>query len=366
MQEGRIMRLGLLLAGSLVALGVVACSQDGSVVPNTGRLEAPPPGQGVQITTGDFDVAPSTEEQDCYFFKVRDLAAAGGMNPDEPIYLHRTQIAYKSGSHHMNLFRVRTILGLDPANGPIQRSVNGASACSKSVNWADWPLIANSQNDGSFDWTYPDGVANKLDPDETIMMQTHYVNATTQKTAQGGHVDVNLWSMPADQVKQQMGTLFATKQSIRICASNPTPTFEGTCQINSGEGVQVIGANGHFHSRGKEFQMFNWDGKTIATPPMSDKFYTSEQWNEPPMMRSPELDENIPVHGGVWYTCSYQWVPPPPEVGCDLLNQLDKTLYNTPDDKLDCCYTFGNTVDRAEHCNVFVYYYPKQDDVNCF
>src|SRR6202011_136679 len=159
------MRHGLLLASSLVVVGMVACGQEGSVVPNTGRLEPPPQGQGFQMTTGDFDVAAGTEEQDCYFLKVSDLAASGGLPADQPIYLHRTQIAYKQGSHHMNIFRVRTILGLDPAHGAIQRSVNGASPCSKSVNWADWPLIANSQNDGSFDWTYPDGVANKLDPD---------------------------------------------------------------------------------------------------------------------------------------------------------------------------------------------------------
>ncbi|MDB4942126.1 MAG: hypothetical protein JWP97_1660, partial [Labilithrix sp.] len=37
-----------------------------------------------------------------------------------------------------------------------------------------------------------------------------------------------------------------------------------------------------------------------------------------------------------------------------------------PDAKPDCCYTFGPIVEKNEHCNAFVYYYPKQDDVTCF
>jgi hypothetical protein len=327
----------------------------------------------VQITTQDFPVEPGTEVQDCYFFRISELNELGGLPADQPFILHRTEIAYRPGSHHMNIFRVRTIIhhedpadDLDPALGPVQRSINGQSPCSKSANWADWPLIANSQNDGYFDWTYPDGVGNELMPDEWIMLQTHYVNATTQTTDGGGRVDVNLWNMQAADLVHQMGTLFATKQSIRVCQSNPTPKFSGSCQFNSPQATTIIGANGHFHSRGREFGMYAWDGMTAQTPPESERFYTSNTWDEPPMKRSPELMQEVPENGGIWYTCSFEWYPPPPEVGCEMLNQLDMELFGTPPDQLDCCYTFGNTVDRAEHCNVFAYYYPKADDVNCF
>lgn len=352
-----------------LALSASACTEETETdpVPEGGPLLEPPPqGQGVQLTTDEFDVDPGTEVQDCYFFRIRDLAELAGLDPDKPMILHRTQISYREGSHHMNIFRVRTILDLDPANGAIQRSLNGQSACSKSVNWADWPLVANSQTGESFDWTYPDGVGNELMPDEWIMMQTHYVNATTQKTKGGGRVDVNLWTMPEEELVYPMGTLFATKQSIRICASNQQPKFSGTCQFNSTEPVHIIGANGHFHSRGRGFGMYAWDGVTSQTPAESERFYTSEEWDEPPMSRSPDLDQSVVPSGGIWYTCEYQWAPPPPEIGCEGLDALDKELFGTPDDQLDCCYTFGNTVDRAEHCNVFAYYYPKQDDVNCF
>ena len=60
------------------------------------------------------------------------------------------------------------------------------------------------------------------------MLQTHYVNASTQKTLDAGRVRVNLWSISDGEVTAEMGTLFATKQSIRICALKLQPTFQGS------------------------------------------------------------------------------------------------------------------------------------------
>jgi hypothetical protein len=344
------------------AIAAAGCGDD---EPEPLVLEPPPPGEGFQIATNDTVVPAGHEYQDCYFYKISDLAASNGLDPTQPVNLHRIQIAQKQGSHHYNIFRVRTIVGLDPANGAFQHAEDGQGECFKSPNWADWPLIANNQNDlGQLDWTFPDGVANILQPDEWIMAQIHYVNASTQVTPEAGKVYANFWTMPADQVQHEMGTLFATKQSIRICQSNPTPSFDAGCNINATEPVHIIGANGHFHSRGTQFDIFTWDGESMLRPDDSDRFYQSLSWDHPPMAHSPELDVEIADGGGVWYTCGYEWTPPP--VGCEALNTRDQTVYMTPEDQLDCCYTFGGVVESSEHCNIFVYYYPKVDDIACF
>ncbi len=330
-------------------------------------LQPPAAGTGFQMKTDSFEVPPGTEEQDCFFFKVGDLATAAGMPAGQPVNLHRVQIVQKEGSHHMNIFRVRSIKGLDPTKGTV-RGQNGQTECFKSPNWSDWPLVANTQQKGDIDWTYPDGVANVLQPDEWLMLQTHYVNATTQKVPDNkGAVSVNFHAIAKDQIKYELGTLFATNQNIRVCAKNPTPTFGQGCQVKSPTPVTVIGANGHFHGRGKEFGIYSWDGKSTTAPDESQRFYTSKQWDDPPMLRSPELTADLPANGGVWYTCSYQWAPPDPSTGgCDALNAYDKTKNKITDDsQLDCCYAFGPIVDRNEHCNAFVYYYPKQDNVGC-
>src|SRR5262245_19475312 len=113
--------------GALALVGAAGCSSDATQVPVTepGKLAAPPTGQGFQFKTEAFAVPAGTEEQDCYFYRVRDLAKAGGLPENEPVNLHRVQLVQRDGSHHMNLFRVRTILGLDPTKGNIQRATNG-------------------------------------------------------------------------------------------------------------------------------------------------------------------------------------------------------------------------------------------------
>ena len=328
-------------------------------------LAAPPTGQGFQFKTDAFPVGPGVEEQDCYFFKVSEIAAAAGL-PAGPVNLHRLQVAQKVGSHHMNLFRVRSIVDLGPAKGAVQRAQNGVGACFKSPNWADWPLVGNTQQKGEIDWTFPDGVANVFQPDEWLMLQTHFVNGTSQKSPDGvGQVAVNFWTIPKEQVKAELGTVFATKQNIRICSKNPTPTFTGTCQIHSKVPVKIIGANGHFHGRGRAFDIFTSDGTSTTAPTDAQRFYESTKWDDPPMLHSPELSVDVPAGGGIAYTCSYQWTPPDPSIGCEGLNAYDGSKYNTPKEQQDCCYTFGPIVEKNEHCNAFVYYYPKQDDVNC-
>ncbi|MGH7271446.1 MAG: hypothetical protein ACREJ3_13535, partial [Polyangiaceae bacterium] len=193
----------------------------------------------------------------------------------------------------------------------------------------------------------------------------HYVNASTQQTTGQAQVAVNLYTIPASQVKAQIGTLFATNQNIRICQHNPTPSFSATCAIHSPSPVNIIGANGHFHERGREFDMYVWNGTSTAQPGASAQFYQSLAWDDPPMLHSPELDRSVPGGGGIWYSCAYTWRPPPSSIGCAGLNALDAQKYGTPLSQEDCCYTFGGIVDENEHCNAFVYYYPKQDDVTC-
>jgi hypothetical protein len=356
----------------LAPLACIYCTTDpvdpGKLDPS--KLAPPASGQGFQMKSGGIQVSPGDEVQACFFYKVSDLAAAGGLPANQPVNLHRVQIAQREGSHHLNIFRVKTIKNLDPAKGTVI-GVNGGTECFKSPNWSDWPLVANTQKDGEVDWTYPEGVANEFLPDEWLMVQSHYVNASSQKTPAGfGEVAINFHTIPKDQVKHQMGTLFATKQNIRICQKNPTPSYSGTCQFKSTQPVNIIGANAHFHSRGKSFDMFSWDGKTETAPPESARFYTSKSWDEPPMLRSPELNVQVPANGGVFYTCGFEWKQPEPSVGCQGLNDYDRTANPpTKEEDLDCCYRFGPIVEKNEHCNIFVYYYPRLEnasDVNCF
>jgi hypothetical protein len=330
------------------------------------QLEDLASAQGFTLRVPEFEVPPGRESQNCYFVRVPDL------DDGRDLWIHRIVTAINPGSHHMNVFRVRTIVNLAPEDGqPVRLGAHDAtviegsdeyatSPCWDSANWADWPLVANSQNssldDPITDWTLPGKVAIRLQPGELLMVQTHYVNTTDQPTLYGARVGINFHRYTGSEEPQELGTLFATQQNIRICRSTPQVTYSGTCRFPAGE-VTITAANGHFHKRGQSFRIYPWDGGSADHPAESTLFYESLDWDDPPMAR--DLDVRPGRDGGVWWDCEYQWHPPT-IITCDEVDEKD------PERGGDCCYTFGGNTDVGEHCNVFLYYYPKLDtDVFC-
>jgi hypothetical protein len=306
--------------------------------PPAGDTFLPPPSavDGFQLNVPHFEVAAGTEVQSCYFFAVPGT-------PGQDVWINRFVLAANAGTHHMNVFRVKTIVGLSGNPGDVVVSQNGVGPCFKSSNWADWPLVVNSQDGGQHvDWNLPDGVGSRFTAGELLMLQIHFVNATTQTSPAGGRGAANFYYMPAPPTFE-LGTIFATNQNIRVCPGK-TAEYETHCKTPMSNAT-IIAANGHFHSRGTKFTMNVVDAN--GTDMLPAPFYTSTSWNEPPMARG--LDIKIPDGGGVSWTCDFA---------------ADASSCGNPADQ--CCFTFGGKVDTQEHCNAFVYYYPKKQDYSCF
>lgn len=351
----------LALLGAILPV-VGACGSDGF---QPWELEDLTGTAGFSLRVPQFEVPSGRESQNCYFVKVPDMD--GGRD----LWIHRVLSAINPGSHHMNVFRVRTLINLKPEDGtPITLGayegtvIEGSddyerSPCWDSANWADWPLVANSQlsevGKPFTDWELPDQVAIRFTPGEMLMIQTHYVNSSDQPAEYGARVGINFYSYQDPRPPLEMGTLFATQQNIRICRSTPQPTYSGTCRFP--HAVTISAANGHFHKRGADFSMFTWDGTSTSHPADTDRFYESQSWDHPPMEQN--LDIPVPANSGLWWDCMYRWQQPA-LFTCDDINAKD------PLHEGDCCYTFGGNTDVGEHCNVFLYFYPKLDsDVFC-
>src|SRR5262249_1629464 len=152
----------------------------------TGADQPLAPERGFTMTIPEFEVPAGTETQDCYFFAVPDV------NHGADVWIDHFQIRLAPGSHHTNVFRLNTVVNLDAEPG----GVVGGGEWWKSSNWADWPLVVNSQEsqaNSSLDWTLPAGVAQRFHAGEKLMVQTHYVNATTQRTPGKGAVRVDFY-----------------------------------------------------------------------------------------------------------------------------------------------------------------------------
>src|SRR5262245_27995357 len=125
----------LLLATFLVA---AACGDNVTHGFEPWILDEVSSNDGFWVRTPEFEVASGEEIQDCYFFQVPDTGTGDLM-------IDHLQLALNPGSHHMNVFRVNTIVNLNPTAGEpidlggVEGTVIRAGECWKAPNWADWP-----------------------------------------------------------------------------------------------------------------------------------------------------------------------------------------------------------------------------------
>jgi hypothetical protein len=273
------------------------------------------PAHGIQIGTPEFSVPSGEERQWCYYFKVPS---------DVDLEIVRFQVRFLAGSHHMNLFQTDK----DAPDHDEDCFARMPFTSVEDPHGVD--LVVGSQSE-SMDWALPPGVAFKLKAHRQLILQTHYVNAATQQTPSGyGKVLINLETAPdPSKITAHMGTMFANNVNIHI-PPRSARSFSTTCGLP--KPVKLAALTGHFHSRGKVFSVNLAPNGADPT----DEIYRSRAWDEPPFkVLSEPID--IPAGGGLYYTCDFQ-------------------------NRTDLDVKFGPRVDTDEHCNLFAYFYPWEDD----
>jgi hypothetical protein len=263
-----------------------------------------------------FQVPAGTEIQHCYYFKLPS---------DVDLDVVRIQVKYLQGSHHMNLYQSSG--DVPDHDEDCWQPVNFTSASNPS----GYDMVVGSQS-ADLDWHMPAGTAFHLKAHRQMMLQTHYVNAATQQTPLNvGHVKVNLeTSAPGDPpITAHVGTMFANNTNIHI-PPHTSRSFSTTCDVP--DDVKFIAMTGHFHSRGKSFSVNACsDGQTPQ-----EEIYRSRDWDTPPFVVL-DTPREVPSGGGLYYTCDFQ-------------NDTDLDI------------TFGPHVETQEHCNLFAYFYPWEED----
>jgi hypothetical protein len=281
----------------------------------TRTIDLEKPANGVQIGTPEFPIANGQERQWCYYFKLPS---------DVDLDIVKFQVRFLAGSHHMNLFQT------DKDVPDHDEDCFARMPFTSNDNPHGVDLVVGSQST-SMDWALPDGVAFKLKAHRQLILQTHYVNAGTQHTPSGfGKVLINLVTEPdPTKITAHMGTMFANNVNIHI-PPRESRSFSTTCGLP--KPVKLAALTGHFHSRGKVFSVNLAPNGADPT----EEIYRSRAWDEPPFkILAQPID--IPAGGGLYYTCDFQ-------------NASDLDI------------KFGPRVDTDEHCNLFAYFYPWDDD----
>ena len=272
---------------SLCAAFLIACGDgDDSVAgPSAGAdgnvtLPAPAQGQGFQVVVGPFEVPQGQEVQKNFYMKFPSA---------QDVYITKVEVAYK---------------------------------------WETWDMVASSQSE-SLTWTLPPGVAIHLGPNQQMNFQTHYVNASTQKTPSGvGKAVVNFHTTDRANVNAFVGAIFANSKAV-LLEPHTEATFRNVVDALPTD-AHILWMTGHFHSLGKSFVVNRMDGTQ-----MGEEVYRSANWDEPPV----------------------QFYNPPLEVAAGENLVYTTTHVNGTDNTVK----FGPHVETEEHANLFIYYYPAAD-----
>jgi hypothetical protein len=305
------MRSSALLAATL-ALGMSAAAFAAKV----------PKLKPMVLTAGSGKLENGRERLICYHKK----APTHGMD------IGRIKISMPgTGGHHVILAR--------PYPGTLEWPPHD---CPLTLNYDAWEVIAQSQHP-DFDWKLPPGVAVNLEPNQPLLIQTHYLRSgLTQKKSQKYKTKTELFPVDPKTVTAHAGALFLNDRSVCVPPHSES-TATSRCTI-TGEGdasreLKLIGITGHYHFRGKQFDAYrvNADGSR------GELLYEYKGFDQPAFQQY--SDNPIVLHKGegLEWQCTYQ-------------NDTDKT------------FCFGPDAAIQEHCILFGQYYPTdstQEAITC-
>jgi hypothetical protein len=290
-KETRAMRFSVVV-GSIGLYLVSGCSSEGLAPGQSDDLLPPPAAEeGVQLSMVST-VEPGQEIERCKFYQV----PPGGLN------VNRTTVRYVAGSHHVLLHRTEyTAIPTTTRNGapaPVA-DANGVFDCAEGAT-ADWEvsgIVGGAQSaHAAAAAPFPPGVANKLAPGTVLLINTHYLNATSKPLT--AEARINLYTIPDSAVTIEGGQLFFYNPFIRLHAQS-TGSARMSCPIT--QDITVMSGQSHMHKRGTDY-VANLTETVNGAP---TQIYESHDWENVPVA---SWENGLALHQGqsIDYTCFYR------------------------------------------------------------
>jgi hypothetical protein len=274
----------------------------------TGTLHAPAAGDGVQITTTGFDLAPGAEKFTCYHAEIP---------LDGEIDVHYYESKMSPGSHHFILYKSATDTS---AVGTMDQT----GCLTDFTNW----IYSSAQP--HIDLRMPENVAMVLSAHQRVLFDMHYIN-TTDKTQ---HVQVQLNVITAKGTFQKAAPLISFNTGIRIPAHG-MQTVGGDC--TPGNGAKFFYMLTHTHRRGQLATIT----RVMANGQMGEQLIKSTNWDIPEdksWVDAPYL--TFAAGEKFHYSCEY-------------MNDLNQVV------------TAGPSANTNEMCMAITYYFPASAGGSC-
>ncbi len=233
--------------------------------PKFEALAPPPSGQGLQMRLPTFEVAPKFEREFFMYQKVGNT---------EPLLVNRVEIKMRAGSHHFILygFEDKTPPSIIPPFGQMRdiRMPNGNLNVSTIISMGYHVYWAGTQTP-YHNYTFPEGTALEIPANFAFDMNSHYVNKGL--TAIPGEVNINLFTVPASQVKKKVKVINWGNTSLNIPANQRT-TISKTFKVS--KQTKIVSLTSHMHKLGEKFVI-----KIVGGSRNGEIIYTTTDWAHP-------------------------------------------------------------------------------------
>ena len=216
----------------------------------------------------------------------------------------------------------------------------------------------------------PTNVGYKFTPGEILMLQIALRERHHADDARPRQGDRQL--QPDDRHHQRPGARHRcsppsrSSRSARTTRRRASPASATSTPTTP---ITIVAANGHFHSRGTDFTICHLGRHLAPTPARRPQFYESTTWNEPPMMTG--LNVAVPAarcerHEGLRRRHLDLQLPVGAVAGVRRRLLVPQAAQDDRADRPAATTSAASSRPR-EHCNAFVYYYPKvaKTDIVC-
>jgi hypothetical protein len=278
-----------MILGSLMLVNCGADPVTPPVVPPVDDLLAPPKeGEGIQFKMlSRIDAGQEIER--CKLF----------VTPPGGLWIRKDEVRFTAGSHHVLLYK--TPYTSIPAENRRGVPVNGAEVhdCANGAfdEWQVNGIVAGSQSreGDSFIGELPAGVAIKVEAGTVLLMNTHYLNASSEPV--DADARINVLTLPTEQVKTEAGVMFFYNPFIRVPA-NGAASAQMRCPVP--QDISVVRVQSHMHRRGVGFVANLSDGAGNV----KEEIYTNQAWEQVPAKAFQPLLE-IEAGQALDYRCDY-------------------------------------------------------------
>jgi hypothetical protein len=302
--------------GTAGAAGNAGSAGGGGVPPSptaTGPAPyVPPPGSLADIQFNmQSDVPPGGETLMCMF---------AAMPTDRGVIaVPSAESKFTPGSHHLLAYRTDLTAIPDGQTG-IWRCYDGTWMIHQKGSYYE-AQQPESRRD------LPPGVAHRFNPGEVVLIQTHYLNPSTEVLA--AHAQLTLHTIELAMVPNEAGSIIFTDANISVPAGGKSRSTM-TCTLPTDFNPALLWS--HMHKQGINFVATTDDPAAAAT---LGTLYEEKDWSEPHPRAYP-YNPPATLHAGTHITFS-----------CDFQNPTTSTL------------TFGQSAETNEMCILHGMYWPR-------